>query len=249
MDRRSGWLLDYAGYALGLLELGLGNYDAAAHGFEPICQSNGTWSGPALAELVEAAVRSGRRDTAVRALEQLTERVEASPTPLARGLLARSKALLAGPDEAEQMYAEAVDHLGRCRTAPQVARAHLLYGEWLRRRRRRREARDQLRIAHDAFDAMGLTAFARRADAELRATGEHSRKREAGHPERLTPREAQIAALVSEGRANRDIAAQLFLSPSTVEYHLRNMFRKFGVRSRTQLAARILDDPDGDPTR
>ena len=111
MDRRSGWLLDYAGYALGLLELGLGNYDAATHWFEPICQTDGTWSGLALTELVEAAVRAGRRDTAVRALEQLTERAGASPTPLARGLLARSRALLAGPDEAEQMYAEAIDHL------------------------------------------------------------------------------------------------------------------------------------------
>ena len=177
-----------------------------------------------------------------RALQRLEDRATATGTPLALGLLARSRALLAAPAEARQEYEEALHLLGRTRTAPQLARAHLLYGEWLRRQRRRREARDQLRTALDMFDAMGLPCFAERARVELRATGERARKRELGTPEELTPQEAQIAALVSRGEANREIAAQLFVSPSTVEYHLRKVFRKLGVTSRTQLAHHVINE-------
>ena len=170
----------------------------------------------------------------------MDDRATATGTALALGLLARSRALLAVPAEARQQYEDALHLLDRTRAAPEVARAHLLYGEWLRRQRRRGEAREQLRTAHDMFDGMGLAAFAERAAAELRATGERARKREAGFPEELTPQEAQIAALVSRGEANREIAAQLFLSPSTVEYHLRKVFRKLGVTSRTQLAHLVI---------
>jgi DNA-binding CsgD family transcriptional regulator len=131
--------------------------------------------------------------------------------------------------------------LARTRTAPQLARAHLLYGEWLRRQRRRGEARDQLRTALEAFEAMGFRSFAERTRVELGATGEHVRKREVGTAEELTPQEAQIAVLVSRGHANREIAAQLFVTRNTVEYHLRKVFRKLGVSSRTQLAHRVIN--------
>ena len=176
---------------------------------------------------------------------RLADRATATGTPLALGLLARSRALLAAPAEARPEYEDALHLLARTRTAPQLARAHLLYGEWLRRQRRRREARDQLRTALEMFEAMGLRCFAERARVELGATGEHVRKREVGTLEELTPQEAQIAALVSRGQANREIAAQLFVSPNTVEYHLRKVFRKLGVSSRTQLAHRVINQGIG----
>jgi DNA-binding CsgD family transcriptional regulator len=166
-------------------------------------------------------------------------RAAAAGTPLALGLLARSQALLTGVGDAEPLYAKAIEHLKACRSAPQLARAHLVYGEWLRRQRRRRDARGQLRVAHDLFALMGAEAFAERARIELLATGERARRRTAETAEtaeELTPQEAQIARLVSQGDSNRDIAAQLFLSPATVDYHLRKVFRKTGVASRTQLA-------------
>jgi len=196
----------------------------------------------ALPELVEAGARAGRRDLAERALRRFQDRATATGTSLALGLLARSEALLAEPAAAEQKYEEAILLLARTSAAPQTARTHLLYGEWLRRQRRKREARDQLHAALNRFEAMRLACFAERARAEIRATGEHVRKREVGIPEQLTPQEAQIAALVSRGEANREIAAQLFVSPSTVEYHLRKVFRKYGVRSRTQLAHHIMNE-------
>ena len=230
-----------AAYGLGVLEISLGNYDAAVGCLEPAYTDDTPLiATQALPELVEAAVRAGRRDLAESALARLADRATATGTPLALGLLARSEALLAGPDGAQERYEEALPLLGRTRTAPQLARTHLLYGEWLRRQRRRREARDQLRAALDRFQDMGLDGFAERARVELRATGEHVRKREVGVPEELTPQEAQIAALVSRGEANREIAAQLFVSPSTVEYHLRKVFRKLGVTSRTQLAHHLI---------
>jgi DNA-binding CsgD family transcriptional regulator len=231
-----------AAYFLGVLELSLGNYGAAVECLAPAFTDDtplvGTWSLP---DLVEAAVRADRRDLAEQVVRRLEDRATASSTPLALGLLTRSQALVADPNDARKKYEEALDLLGRTRFAPQLARAHLLYGEWLRRQRRRREAREQLRTAHDMFDTMGLDAFAERAGVELRATGERARKREVGVPEELTPQEAQIAALVSRGEANRDIAAQLFISPSTVEYHLRKVFRKLGMTSRTQLARHVVE--------
>jgi DNA-binding CsgD family transcriptional regulator len=241
-DRHAFGEVALIAYALGVLELSLGNYEAAVGWLDQVCEDDGALAAFALPDLVEAAVRAGRRDTAQQALGRLGERARAAGTQLALGLLARAQAVLADPDEAGQAYEEAVTRLGRSRSAPQLARAHLLYGEWLRRQRRRREARHQLRTAHEMFDAMGLEIFARRAAAELRATGEHARRREVGAVEELTPQEAQIAELVSQGEANRDIAARLFISPNTVEYHLRKVFRKLDVSSRTQLARRVLDE-------
>ena len=178
---------------------------------------------------------------AAQALTRFDERARATGTPPALGLLTRSAAPLAAQDRARETDEEALALLHPTGAGPQVARTHLLYGEWLRRQRRRREARDQLRTAHDLFEALRLDAFAERARVELRATGEHAQGRQPGHPEMLTPQEARIATLVSRGQANRDIATQLFISPSTVEYHLHKVFRKLGVTSRTQLARRVLD--------
>jgi DNA-binding CsgD family transcriptional regulator len=227
----------FAECCLGVLEISLGNYGSAVERLHPAYTDDTPVVGTqVLPDLVEAAVRAGRQDLAHRALLRLEDRAPATGTPLALGLLARSRALLAGPADARPRYEDALHLLGRTRTAPQLARAHLLYGEWLRRQRQRREARDQLRAALDMFDGMGLRCFAERARVELRATGERTRKRAPGTPEELTPQEAQIAVLVSRGEANRQIAAQLFVSTKTVEYHLGKVFRKLGVTSRTQLA-------------
>jgi DNA-binding NarL/FixJ family response regulator len=140
---------------------------------------------------------------------------------------------------AEELYVDAIERLGRTRIRADLARAHLLYGEWLRRERRRLDAREQLRTAHDLFSEFGMEAFAERARIELEATGQRARKRTVDTLGELTPQEAQISRLVAQGHTNREIAAQLFISPSTVEYHLRKVFRKLGVKSRTQLARRM----------
>jgi DNA-binding CsgD family transcriptional regulator len=233
----------FATYALGVLELSLGNYEAAAACLDKVCHGDVPVIGTsALPLLVEALARLRQPERADAALRRYEERARATGTPLALGLLARSQALLADPGHARDRYEEAIELLSQSPARLELARTHLLYGEWLRRQRRRREARDQLRTAFDLFDSMGADGFAERARMELRATGEQVGRRELGAPERLTPQEAQIAGLVSQGEANRDIAARLFLSPSTVEYHLRKVFRKLGVTSRTQLLRRIMDD-------
>jgi len=190
-------------------------------------------------ELIEAASRSGRDDRAGEALEVLSESTRASGTPWALGVEARLRALLAHGDAAEVLYRESIDRLRPTRLGLDLARAHLLYGEWLRRERRRVDARKELRAAHELFSDFGMEAFAERARVELRATGEHARKRSVDTIDQLTPQEAQIARLVALGNTNREVAAQLFISPSTVEYHLRKVFRKLDVKSRTQLARRM----------
>ena len=231
-------------YCLAVLELGLGNYQAALQCALGVYENDAPYFGAqVLPELVEAAARCGETGLAGAALGRLAERALATGTPLALGLLARSRALLASDTDAEPLYLEAIGHLEQCRARPQLARAHLVYGEWMRRQRRRRDARERLRTAHDMFTAMGAGAFAERARVELLATGERARQRTSEIIEELTPQEAQIARLVSEGDSNRDIAAQLFLSPSTVDYHLRKVFRKTGVTSRTQLARTMTADP------
>ena len=228
---------------LAMLELGLGNYaDALRHAR----QAHGRlapfgWGMPS--DLVEAGTRCGDREAAAAVLEAFRPWALACGTQLAlgllarcRALLARCRALLAGDDQAEPEYLLAIDHLRQCRLVPELARAHLLYGEWLRRQRRRVDAREQLRAAWQMFDAMGMEAFAERARAELRATGEHARKRTVETTDALTPQEAQIARLAAEGVTNAEIAARLFISASTVEYHLRKVFRKLGITSRVRVA-------------
>jgi DNA-binding CsgD family transcriptional regulator len=152
---------------------------------------------------------------------------------------ARARALVNEGDAADVLYRESLTHLAGTRMKIELARTHLLYGEWLRRQRRRVDAREHLRLALEAFTGMGVEAFARRAERELLATGERARARTIDTRDQLTPQESQIARLVAEGNTNREIAAQLFISPSTVEYHLRKVFRKLGVSSRTQLANQL----------
>src|SRR5258708_21715133 len=189
----------------------------------------------ALVELIEAATRRGRSDIAADAFRQLAVATSASGTDWALGVEARCRALLTEGEAAERLYRQAIEALGRTRVRVELARAHLLYGEWLRRERRGLDAREQLRIAHQLFTGFGMEAFAERARVELAATGEHARRRTVETRDDLTPQEAQISRLAADGATNQEIAAQLFISPSTVDYHLRKAFRKLGVKSRHQL--------------
>jgi DNA-binding CsgD family transcriptional regulator len=186
-------------------------------------------------ELVEAATRSGNPDRASVALQELAEMTRASGTDWALGIEARSRALLSESEAAERRYREAIDRLGRTRVRVELARAHLVYGEWLRRERRRLDAREQLRTAHELFTAMGIEAFAERAARELLATGERARKRTVETSGQLTAQETQIARLARDGLANSEIGARLFISPRTVEYHLHKVFTKLDISSRNQL--------------
>ena len=198
-----------------------------------------TW---AAVELIEAAARNGNSELAVGTCRRLAEMTSASGTDWALGIEARSRALLSGGDTAERLYLESIDRLGRTRIRADLARAHLLYGEWLRRERRRVEARAQLRIAHDMLDTMGMEAFAERARRELQATGETARKRSvATGDEQLTAQEAQIARMARDGLSNPEIGARMFISARTVQYHLRKVFTKLGIESRSQLD-RVLPD-------
>jgi DNA-binding CsgD family transcriptional regulator len=191
-------------------------------------------------ELIEAAARRGEADLAADALARLSAITVASGTDWALGVEARSRALLTEGEAAEAVYREAIEALERTRVRVDLARAHLLYGEWLRRERRRLDAREQLRTAHELFAEFGMEAFAERARVELQATGEHLRKRTVETRDDLTPQEAQISRLAADGATNQEIAAQLFISPSTVDYHLRKAFRKLGVKSRHQLTQHLL---------
>jgi DNA-binding CsgD family transcriptional regulator len=242
-ERGLGWKLVYLEYALAVLELGQGHYEAALasapHGYE----ENVILSSFALPDLIEAAVRCGELSFAMDALDRVGSRAFASPTPLALGLFARSRALLADGPAAEDSYQEALAHLGHARGPGHLARAHLLYGEWLRREKRRRDAREHLRAAYDLFETMGAGGFAERARLELAATGETARKRAPGQQGALTPQEFQVTVLAAAGSTNLEIAAKLFISPKTVDYHLGKVFRKLGVSSRRQLAGVPLGRP------
>jgi DNA-binding CsgD family transcriptional regulator len=191
----------------------------------------------AAAELVEAAARSGMTETAAATYRWIAEMTSASGTSWALGVEARSRALVTEGNAAEGLYQDSIMHLGRSRVRAELARAHLLYGEWLRRRRRRRDAREQLRTAQDMLEAMGMEAFADRAGRELRATGETARKRTAAAAvnQELTAHEAQIARLARDGLSNPEVGARLFLSPRTVQSHLGNVFAKLSITSRSQL--------------
>jgi DNA-binding CsgD family transcriptional regulator len=226
--------------ALATLELGLGHYEQALR-HARAAVSDGPLlkyqSGPEL--LIEAAVRSGDRVAAAAALAAVAPWWQACDTSWSQGLLARCQALLADDDHAEDAYRLSIEHLQHCQVTPELARSHLLYGEWLRRRRRRRGAREQLRVACELFATLGMTAFAERAGAELRAAGEHAAACPVGTPDALTPQEAQVARLAAEGATNREIASRLFVSASTVDYHLRKVFRNLGVTRRAQLTSAL----------
>jgi len=225
-----------SGYSAALLYNGLGHYDKALAAAEQVCEYDDIgvlgWS---LTELVEAAVRSSQPARASDALQRLTETTRASGTDWAFGTEARSRALLSEGETAENCYREAIERLGRTRMRPAVARAHLLYGEWLRRENRRRDARAELRTAHGLFTTMGMEAFAERTRRELLATGDTVRKRTAETASELTAQEAHIARLAADGRTNVEIGTQLFLSTRTVEWHLSKVYTKLGVGSRREL--------------
>jgi ATP/maltotriose-dependent transcriptional regulator MalT len=238
--RGEGIVLTFAEHARALLYNGLGRYDAALPAAESASAQDqltmSTWSLP---ELAEAAARSGAREAAAAALERLAERTRAAGTELALGIEARCRALLSEGTVADELYREALTRLGRCRLAPDRARAHLLYGEWLRREDRLVDARDQLRTAHEMLSAIGMEAFAQRARDELRAAGEAAPERTSDARDGLTAQEAQIAGLAGEGYTNTEIGAQLFLSPRTVEWHLSKVFAKLDISSRKDLGAAL----------
>jgi DNA-binding CsgD family transcriptional regulator len=231
-----GRAISYAEHAAAVLYNGLGRYSEARSAAQRACEHEdlGVF-GWALAELVEAAARSDSTEEAAAALERLTERTSAGATEWALGIEARSRALLTDGEAAEALYREAIDRLAQSRIAVQLARAHLLYGEWLRRERRRTDAREQLATAHEMFVTMGAEGFAHRTERELLATGATARKRVAETSSQLTPQEAQVARLARDGFSNAEIGAQLFISSRTVQYHLRKVFTKLDITSRTQL--------------
>jgi DNA-binding CsgD family transcriptional regulator/tetratricopeptide (TPR) repeat protein len=241
--RGQGFGVSLAQFHLMTLELSLGRYEEARVCGLELFNADALYIGSInLVDLIEAAARCDDLGTAHAALERLSERALASGTPWGVGLLARGRALLAAGGDAEALYEEAPEQLERSGAVIDVARTRLLYGEWLRRRRRRRDARMQLRLAHDMFQATGGAAFAHRARVELLATGEHTRARASETLDELTPQEKQIAQLAAEGGSNAAIGAQLFISPHTVAYHLRKVFSKLGVSSRNQLAG-AMDEP------
>ncbi|OBA82082.1 LuxR family transcriptional regulator [Mycobacterium sp. 1164966.3] len=238
MRRGEGVGLTIAEWAEAVLNNGIGNYEKAMIAAQKAAEHPADIgvSAWAAVELIEAAVRSGTTTAAANTLSRLTEMTSASGTDWALGIDARSRALLSAGAEAERFYREAIERLGRTRMRSELARAHLLYGEWLRRERRRTEARTQLRTAHSMLDAMGMHAFAERAGRELQATGETARKRAAGvSGEQLTAQETQVARLARDGLSNPEIGARLFISGRTVQYHLRKVFAKLDISSRSQL--------------
>ena len=240
-------IIGIAEFALGLLELTLGKPDEATDRLLGLStverrESNaliGLWSVP---DLIEAAARSGRLDEAGDRIERYTRWAQHSSSPARRSVFARSRALM-GEGDVQEHFETAL--------APEApispflqARTELLYGEWLRRERQRREARQHLRRAAELFRQVGVPPWAERAEGELRATGETARRRDPSTLDELTPQELQIAGLVADGMTNRQIAEQLFLSPRTIDYHLRKVFSKLGVTSRTELVRMGIPQPD-----
>ena len=233
-----GWTSN--SYARAVLYNGLGRHDAARDAAQEAFQPDPIGYGTLLIpELAEAAARTGDRALVEHASRWLMERTSVIGSAWAAGIEARVQALLSEGDVADGMYLRSIARLGGTRLQLELARTHLLYGEWLRRGRRRLDARTHLRSALEEFTSMGAGAFARRAERELLATGEHARKRTVETRDQLTPQEMQIARLAAQGATNREIAARLYISASTVEYHLRKAFRKLDVKSRTQLANRL----------
>jgi DNA-binding CsgD family transcriptional regulator len=227
-------------YARSVLYNGLGRHDAARDAAWEAFQPDPIgWGSVLVPELAEAASRTGDRALLDFALEWLSERTGVISSRWATGIEARVRALASEGEAAESLYRESIANLSGTRVRRELARTHLLFGEWLRRERRRIDAREHLRTALEAFTSIGSEGFARRAERELLATGERARKRTVDTRDDLTPQEEQVARLAAEGTTNREIAAQLFITQSTVEYHLRKAFRKLDVKSRTQLAHRM----------
>jgi DNA-binding CsgD family transcriptional regulator/tetratricopeptide (TPR) repeat protein len=244
-----GWATQHARVALGELELGLGNLHEALTYFDQLDATELVPAAPlATPEVIDAALRLGDRERADAALERFEAWAPVSDAPLVAGLLARCRAILSErPTEAEPLFEEALEVHGRAGLVYQRARTQLAYGEWLRRERRKVDARAQLRTALDTFEGLGMKLWAERALGELKATGETARKRDVTTLDDLTPQELRIAQLVAAGATNRDAAAQLFVSPKTVEYHLRKVFTKLGVSSRVELARVPLGEPSAEP--
>ena len=233
-----GTAVQYARWARSVLLNGLGRYEEAMAAAQEASDDTpelfvSVW---AAIELLEAATRCDEPELARAAHERIVAATAVAPTDWALGIRARSRALLSEGETAERLYREAIERLGRTRLRPELARAHLLYGEWLRRANRRVDAREQLRAAHDQLASIGMEAFAERARRELLATGEKVRKRTVETRDELTAQERQIARLARDGLSNPEIGARLFLSPRTVEWHLRKVFAKLGIHSRRELA-------------
>jgi DNA-binding CsgD family transcriptional regulator len=229
---------DLTHLAVAVLELGVGRYDAA---LDAALEARALWPLQSPEDSVEAAMRCGRAEIAQAALADFAPLAAASGTPWALGVTARCGALLAGDDPgADDNYRQSIEYLQGTPVALPLARSRLAYGEWLRRQRRRRDARDQLRTALESFERMGAHGFAGRTRGELAATGEHAMERAGPNGPQLTPQETQIARLAAAGGTNRDIATQLFLSAATVDYHLRKVYRKLDVTRRASLHRALL---------
>ena len=234
IEHRDGYGLQVARLATAILNNGLGQYAEALAAAREVAYDLSFFAPLALPELIEAAVRIGATELAIDALRRLSVQTVAG-SDWSAGIEARGRALLSVGETAEHWYVESVVSLARTPLRAELARSHLLFGEWLRRENRRVDARDQLRAAHEMFAAMGAEAFAERARRELLATGEKVRKREPGTRNDLTPQEEYIARLARDGRTNPEIGAELYLSARTVEWHLRKVFTKLGITSRREL--------------
>jgi DNA-binding CsgD family transcriptional regulator len=245
-----GHMLTMGRHALAVLDLGRGRYQSALdHALTVYHDDPPAVGNLVLPLIVEAGVRAGQHQAAAAALARMAERAPAAGTPWGLGLLARCQALMSADQQAEARYRESIELLGQVPVALDLAHTRLLFGEWLRRRRRRGEARTHLHAAHQLFDSCGAIPFAERARAELLATGERVRQRALPAPTDLTPQERQVAILAASGSTNAEIAARLFITVSTVEFHLNKVFRKLAITSRRQIAARLerRDEPRPDP--
>jgi DNA-binding CsgD family transcriptional regulator len=247
LERGEGTVLGIAKRATAALNNSLGRYDVALAAVREAVDGDPfdeLGSPRTMPELIEAAVRCGELPLAERALERLAESTRASGTDWALGVEGRSRALLTEGDAADDLYRQAIERLMRTRNRLQLARTHLLYGEWLRREHRRLDAREQLRDALALFTSMGAEAFVGRAERELRATGEHVARRDVETRDELTAQETQVARLARDGLSNSAIGGRLFISQHTVAYHLRKVFTKLDITSRHQLAGVLPQGPD-----
>jgi DNA-binding CsgD family transcriptional regulator len=242
--RGIGYIVAMCDQAVALLELGLGNYAAASLRTPETLDHDPAFGPMRAADSVEAHARGGDREVAAGLVDWLARRAEATRHPYDLGLSARTRALMSDDSHAESQYLESNAQLKGTTAALQLARTQLLYGEWLRRQNRRRDARGQLSAAHETFEAAGAGAFEQRARTELLATGARARKRTDDTRRDLTPQEEQIARLAAQGATNPEIGARLFISPSTVDYHLRKVYAKLEITSRRQLIHTRYGEPE-----